>query len=127
MVKLAEIMTDKVATTSPDASVAEVAAAMVKGGFGSMVVMQGRMLVGIVTERDVLRAASAGADVATSPVSMWMTGDPETGDPNLDSELAAERMLGGGFRHLPVVDGESLVGIVSLRDLLSARIRRSSR
>jgi CBS domain-containing protein len=127
MVKLAEIMTDDVVTTSPETPVADVAAAMVKGRFGSAVVVQGRMIVGIVTERDVLRAAASREDMGTAPVSRWMTHHPETVGPDIDSNEAEERMLGGGFRHLPVVDGNDLVGIVSLRDLLSARIRRSVR
>jgi CBS domain-containing protein len=53
-----------------------------------------------------------------------MTSDPETAGPDLDSERAAEVMLGRGFRHLPVVEENALVGIVSLRDLLSVRVRR---
>jgi len=124
MTSLAEIMTSRVSTASPETPVAEAAAAMVRGGFGSAVVVQGSLLVGIFTERDVLRAAASGADLTRSRVSRWMTKDPETAEPDADSEQAAELMLGGGFRHLPVVEGNALVGIVSLRDLLSARIRR---
>jgi CBS domain-containing protein len=124
MAELTEIMTTEVFTAAPESPVAEVAAAMVKGRFGSAVVMQGPLLVGIFTERDVLRAAASGSDLAASPVSRWMTSDPETAEPGLDSERAAETMLSHGFRHLPVVDGHALVGIVSLRDLLSVRVRR---
>lgn len=124
MSKLADIMTSRVFTTSPDTPVAEAAAAMVRGGFGSAVVLDGTVLAGIVTERDVLRAAASGAELTRSPVSRWMTRDPQTAEADLDAERAAEVMLGGGFRHLPVVEGNAIVGIVSLRDLLSARIRR---
>src|ERR687898_1057797 len=126
MVELAEIMTADVFTVAPDTPVVAVAvaAAMVKRRLGSAVVMQGQMLVGIFTERDVLRAAASGRDLARSPMSRWMTRDPETARPNADSEQAAEIMLGSGFRHLPVVEGNALVGIVSLRDLLSVRVRR---
>jgi CBS domain-containing protein len=124
MVELAEIMTADVFTVAPDTPVAAVAAAMVKRRLGSAIVMQGQVLVGIFTERDVLRAAASGGDLARSSVSRWMTRDPETVAPDVDSERAAEIMLGSGFRHLPVVAGNALVGIVSLRDLLSARIRR---
>jgi phosphoserine phosphatase RsbU/P len=126
MVALADIMTADVFTVAPESPVAEVAQAMVRGRVGSAVVMQGRMIVGIFTERDVLRAAAAGTDLTQSPVSRWMTRDPETVGRDVDSQQAAELMLGGGFRHLPVVDDTTLVGIVSLRDLLSTRIRRRS-
>ena len=125
MVALREIMTAEVYATSPDASVADAAAAMVQGRFGSATVLLGSTLVGIFTERDVLRAAANGGDLSATPVQEWMTDNPVTASPDEDSEDAAETMLAGGFRHLPVVDGGQLVGIVSLRDLLSARIRRS--
>jgi phosphoserine phosphatase RsbU/P len=124
MVALAEIMTADVFTVAPESPVAEVAQAMVRGRFGSAVVVQGRMIVGIFTERDVLRAAAAGGDLTQSPVSRWMTRDPQTVGRAVDSEQAAEAMIGGGFRHLPVVEDNALVGIVSLRDLLSTRVRR---
>jgi CBS domain-containing protein len=124
MAKLAEIMTSPVFTVPPQTPVAEAAAAMVRHGFGSAVVLQGSLLVGIVTERDVLRAAASRTDLTRTPVSQWMTSDPHTAAPDLDSEEATELMLGSGFRHLPVIDGDTLVGLVSLRDLLSTRIRR---
>ena len=124
MAKLGDIMTRKVFTTEAETPVSEVAAGMVKGRFGSAVVMQGAWLVGIFTERDVLRAAASGADLTKSPVSEWMTRDPVTATPDMDSEEAAEIVLSQGFRHLPVLEGNSVVGIVSLRDLLSVRIRR---
>jgi CBS domain-containing protein len=124
MTSLADIMTSPVFTAAPETPVSEVAAAMVRGGFGSAVVLDGPLLAGIVTERDVLRAAAAGAELTRSPVSRWMTRHPQTAEPDLDVERAADHMLTGGFRHLPVVEGNALVGIVSLRDLVSTRIRR---
>jgi len=113
MVRVAEIMTAEVLTTGGGTPVAEVAAAMVKRRVGSAVVTQGPAVTGIFTERDVLRAAGSGADLKVSPVSQWMTADPETSGPDLDSERAIEIMLAGGFRHLPVMDGNTLLGIVS--------------
>lgn len=124
MVELNKIMTKEVFTTAPDAPVAEVAGSMVRGRVGSALVMQSSMLVGIFTERDVLRAAASGADLTTSRVGDWMTPDPETVHLDTDSEDAAQLMLSQGFRHLPIVEGNECVGIVSLRDVLSVRIGR---
>ena len=124
MVALSDVMTPDVVTLSAEASVGEAAKVMVRGGFGSVVVVQGRMLLGILTERDVLRAAAAEDDLRAASVERWMTPEPETALPYLDTEEAASLMLSRGFRHLPVVlDGE-LLGMVSLRDVLSARIAR---
>lgn len=125
MPRLGEIMTTEVFTTGPDATIAAAAEAMVKGRFGSAVVTRGSMIVGIFTERDALRAAAAGVDASSEPVSRWMTPDPVSGHPDLDSDEAAEIMLAQGFRHLPVVADEHLVGIVSLRDLLGTRLHRA--
>ncbi len=126
MPNLKEIMTGDVFTTTRDASVAEVAASMLKGRFGSAVITEGSWLVGIFTERDVLRAAASGADLPSARVGDWMTEEPVTATPDVDAEDAAEIMMGQGFRHLPVVEGKNLVGIVSLRDILRVRIRRPS-
>jgi CBS domain-containing protein len=124
MATLNEIMTRDVFTTTGDVSVAEVANSMVKGRFGSAVIMEGSWLVGIFTERDVLRAAASGSDLTSSPVSEWMTRDPVTAGPDVNADDAAETMMAQGFRHLPVVEGTTVLGIVSLRDILRVRIRR---
>jgi len=121
---LKEIMTGQVFTTTSDAPVAQVAASMLKGRFGSAVVMEGSWLSGIFTERDVLRAAASGTDLTSSPVSEWMTSDPVTADADMDADEATEIMMSKGFRHLPVIEGKTLIGIVSLRDILRTRIRR---
>jgi CBS domain-containing protein len=124
MATLNDIMTREIFTTTGDTPVVEVARSMVKGRFGSAVVMEGSWLIGIFTERDVLRAAASGADLTSSPLSEWMTREPVTGGPDMDADDAAEIMMGQGFRHLPVVEGTTLLGIVSLRDILRVRIRR---
>jgi CBS domain-containing protein len=122
--QLAEIMSTDVVRTAPDKPVSEVAQAMVKARVGSAIVMQGTWLIGILSERDVLRAAASGKDLTASPASEWMTRDPTTATPSTTTEEAAQAMLQGGFRHLPVVDGSEVKGIVSIRDLFAARIRR---
>jgi CBS domain-containing protein len=124
VVTLRDIMHTQVVSTGSEDPVATAAAAMVRGKAGSALVMQGRFLAGILTERDVLRAAASGADLTTSPVSGWMTKDPESATQDTTVEDAAQLMLLHGFRHLPVLDGREVRGVVSLRDLFAARISR---
>jgi CBS domain-containing protein len=119
-----DLMTTKVVAIGPDEPVAVAAAAMVRHGVGSALIMQGRFLAGILTERDVLRAAASGSDLTHSPVSAWMTKDPEPASPDTTVEDAAQLMLLHGFRHLPVMEGREVRGVVSLRDLAAARISR---
>jgi CBS domain-containing protein len=122
-----DLMPARMVSTSPDSPVAEAAAAMVREGVGSAVVMQGPFLAGILTERDVLKAAGSGTDLTTVPVSAWMTRDPQSAAPGTPVEEAAQIMLLNGFRHLPIVEGRRVHGVVSLRDLFSARISRPPR
>ena len=75
----------------------------------------------------MLRAVASGSDLTRSPVSAWMTRDPEAASPDTTVEDATQLMLLHGFRHLPVVDGGEVHGVVSLRDLAAARIRRPAR
>jgi CBS domain-containing protein len=121
---LKEIMTSDVFTIERDATVADVAAQMLKGRVGSAVVTDGSWVTGIFTERDVVRAAASGKDLTSSKVKDWMTSDPVTVEGSMEAEEAAEIMMSNGFRHLPVLEGQTLVGIVSLRDVLRTRIRR---
>jgi len=123
---LRDLMTTCVATTTPGTSVSAAAAGMVKANVGSAVVMQGSFLVGILTERDVLRAAASSEDLSVSTVSAWMTPDPQSATPDTSVAEAAQIMLLNGFRHLPVVEGRTVRGVVSLRDLFATRIRRPS-
>ena len=119
-----DVMTGRLVTASPDEPVADAAAAMVGQRVGSALIMQGTFLAGILTERDVLRAAASGSDLTTSPVSAWMTKDPEQASPDATIEDGLQIMLLHGFRHLPVLEGRAVLGVVSLRDLAAARITR---
>jgi len=127
VIQLRDIMTTEVLTTSAERPVAEVTSMMVKARVGSAVVMEGSWLAGILTERDVLRAAASGLDLTKSPVSQWMTTDPMTATPDTTIEEATNVMLRNGFRHLPVAEGRELKGVVSIRDILSSGIRRRSK
>jgi CBS domain-containing protein len=123
---LRDLMTSRLVAVGQDESVADAAEAMVRQRVGSALIMQGSFLAGILTERDVLRAAASGSDLTTSPVSAWMTKDPEQASPDTTVEDAIQLMLLHGFRHLPVLEGREIRGMVSLRDLAAARISRSS-
>ena len=124
MATLKDLMNTSVVTASPDTTVTEAAAGMVRARVGSVVVLQGSFLAGILTERDVLRAAASGEDLSVSLVSAWMSPDPQAASLDMPAEEAAQIMLLNGFRHLPVVEGRQVLGVVSLRELFAARIQR---
>ncbi len=124
MAQLRDLMNTSVVTAAPDTTVTEAAAGMVRARVGSVVVLQGSFLAGILTERDVLRAAASGEDLSRSRVSAWMSHDPQAVGPDMSAEEAAQIMLLNGFRHLPVVDGRVVCGVVSIRDLFAVKIHR---
>jgi CBS domain-containing protein len=115
-----EIMSKELITVDPSVNVTEAAGVMSKSRAGSVLALQEGSFVGIFTERDILRALaqSSTADAArVSSVSKWMTRDPVTIGPDASAGEALDQMLSGGFRHLPVMEDGSLVGVVSMRDL----------
>jgi CBS domain-containing protein len=85
---------------------------------GALAVVRDRRLVGILTERDVLRACADEADLDVVQIGDWMTRDPDALDPDMTVGEAAEWMLAAGYRHLPILDGVSVVGMVSIKDIL---------
>ena len=90
---------------------------------GSLAVVEGTTLLGLVTERDLRSAVARSQDLAATRVSEIMGADPDTFDPELDVWDAAAWIVESGYRHLPVVDDEgALLGVVSLRDLLKALV-----
>jgi CBS domain-containing protein len=120
MTTVREIMSAELVTVDPSVNLMEAAHSMSVGHVGSVLVLEDGSLVGIFTERDILRALAAHpkADSArTSSVSRGMTRDPVTIGPDASVGEALDLMLSRGFRHLPVIDGDSLVGVVSMRDL----------
>ena len=104
-------------SVEPSLTLTEVAKRMVDKDVGAVLVMEGERLVGILTERDVLRAVARGIDDSTT-VADYMTRNPETLEPDESTEHAAVLMIHGGFRHLPVTDGDEVVGMLSIRDLM---------
>lgn len=99
-------------------SLEEASRAMIEESTGSLGVIDGSRLAGIVTERDVLRAAAKGVDLAAETVANWMTPDPDTVGPEVSVAEVAEWMLAAGYRHLPVMEDGELLGIASIKDVL---------
>jgi CBS domain-containing protein len=85
---------------------------------GALAVSRAGRLIGILTERDVLRACSDEVDLDEGTVESRMTEDPDSLEPDMTVEAAADWMLAAGYRHLPVLDGVNLVGMVSIKDIL---------
>ncbi|HVM58160.1 MAG TPA: CBS domain-containing protein [Gaiellaceae bacterium] len=118
MATVADVMVKDVLTVEPTSSIGEAAEKMNAAGVGALVVVEDFVrIVGIVTERDLLRAVAARARAAEARVRQWMTPDPVTIDPETSIEDAAEIMFKHNFRHLPVVKDGRALGIVSLRVL----------
>ena len=118
--KVSDLMTQAAVTDAPDDTLAEAASKMRQQQTGSLLVMEGQRLAGIVTERDLLRVVGEGKDPKGVRLRDVMTTDPVTVDPDSSIEDAARIMFDKWFRHLPVTTAEhKVVGIISLRDLLT--------
>jgi CBS domain-containing protein len=117
MSTLADLMTNEVLTVDPSDTIGETAQRMVELGVSSAVVSDYGRLIGIVTERDLTRAVAGRVHSSEARVREWMTSEPVTLTRDASPEEAARVMLDNGFRHIPIVDGESIVGIVSIRDV----------
>ncbi len=118
MATLGELMTREVLEVAPEDTLGQAAEAMVERGVGSAVVSDFGRLIGILTERDVLRAVAGRVHSSEARVREWMTAEPVTATVSTDLAEAARTMLDQGFRHLPVVDDERAIGIVSIRDVV---------
>ena len=116
METLRDVMSTLLVTVAEDATVSEAAQVMSLQHVAALIV-DGDRLRGIFTERDFVRALAAEHDAAGHAVAGWMTGDPITLGPEASVAEARDRMLEEGFRHIPVVEADRLIGIVSLRDV----------
>jgi CBS domain-containing protein len=116
MTTVEEVMVRNVLTVEPSDTIGEAAEKMNAANVGAVVVVEDLVrIVGIVTERDLLRAVAARARAAEARVRQWMTEDPVTIEPDTTIEDAAQIMFDHNFRHLPVVKDGRPLGIVSLR------------
>ena len=122
---IANHMSRELLKAAPDETIAEAAQHMVARAVGAVLVMEGDRLEGILTERDILKAVAVGATEGAR-VRDWMTKSPETIDASDETGHAAALMIHGGFRHLPVLDGGTVAGIISIRDLMRVTLDDSA-
>lgn len=115
--RVADVMTSAVVTDSADDSLAEAAALMREQQTGSLLVMDGDRLAGIFTERDLLKAIALGLDPKATEVKDVMTTEVVTVSPDTKVRDAASIMASKWIRHLPVVEGTKVAGMISQRDL----------
>ena len=115
---VADLMTSPPVTADPSDTLEQAGGQMSGHGVGSVLVLDEGRLTGILTERDLVRGAAAGADPAVAPVSDWMTADPDSVAPELEVVDAWRSLAAHGYRHIPVVDGSDVQGVVSIRDLV---------
>ena len=117
MATLGELMTRDVLAVAPEDTLGETATKMVDRGVGSVVVSDYGRIIGILTERDMLRAMADRTHPSQARVREWMTTQPITATESTDAAEAARIMLENNFRHLPVMEQGRAVGIVSIRDV----------
>ncbi|WP_446666332.1 CBS domain-containing protein [Flexivirga sp. B27] len=112
-----------VVTVAADASVGQLVQLLADHKIGAVVVVTGEEIAGIISERDVVRALPGGAEgLLERPVSSLMTSDVISCSPDDEVSSLAESMTEHRFRHLPVVQGGQLVGIVSIGDIVKNRL-----
>jgi CBS domain-containing protein len=120
MTVLADVMRKDFITVAPEDTLGEVAEQMTEKETGSVVVKDYGRLIGILTERDMLKAMAGRVHTSDARVREWMTADPVTASPDMPAAEAQALMLEHNFRHLPVVERERVVGVVSLRRVVAA-------
>ncbi len=126
MPTLGEVMTKDVLTVEPSDTIGEAAEKMTKLGVGAVVVSDFGRMIGIFTERDLMRAVAGRVHSSEARVREWMTPDPVTMTEDMSVAEAGATMIERGFRHIPVVAGERAVGIVSIRDVAEWRLKENS-
>ena len=115
--RVADVMTPASVTDSPADTIRSAAERMRRQQTGSLVVMDGDRMVGIITERDVLKAVAQGADVERTTVGQYMTREVVTTHPDEALRDAARTMAAHWIRHLPVAADSRIVGMLSMRDV----------
>ena len=122
---IGDVMRTRVVTVEPTESARVAVLRMLEEGVGSVAVCEGGRLVGIFTERDVLALAGEGTNLDVVRVGDVMTRDPVTVDAGVQILDAARLMGERKIRHVPVVEGEHLLGMIGIRDVLGSLVERA--
>ena len=114
--------------TGPDTSLAQVVQMLREKGVGAILIAEGDKLCGILSERDIVRALSKqGGEALSRPASEFMTADVISCSEDETIVSVMSRMTSGRFRHMPVMKGQNIVGLVSIGDVVKLRIEESER
>ncbi|MDP9268627.1 MAG: CBS domain-containing protein [Acidobacteriota bacterium] len=127
MAKISDILRDhRVLSVDAEQTVIEAARLMTEFNIGAVPVLRDGDLIGIFSERDLMRRVVAGGrSPAMTKVSEVMTSKPQTVTADADIDECMQLMREAGFRHLPVMEGTKLLGLISLRDIMM-RERKSA-
>jgi CBS domain-containing protein len=120
MATLADVMRTDYVEVAPEDTLGEVAQKMVDAKTGAVVVKDFGRLIGILSERDMLKAMAGRVHTSESRVREWMTPDPICVTPETPLDEAAQIMLDNEFRHLPVLEEGRVTGVASLRRVVAA-------
>jgi CBS domain-containing protein len=115
---VADVMTQASVTDAPGETLQSAAHRMWRQQTGSLLIMEGESLVGIITERDIMRAVARGHDVGSTDVAEVMSKDIQHVPPGTTIHEAARLMAAKWIRHLPIVEDGRVLGVVSQRDLV---------
>jgi CBS domain-containing protein len=123
--RLRDLVGNAAHVCGPATTLREAASAMTQKGHGSLGVVEGSRLLGLITERDLVRALASGADPDQTSVAAFMSREPDVFSPEFEVSEAAQWLAESAYRHLPVVDNGELLGIASIRDILVALVAKS--
>jgi CBS domain-containing protein len=113
-------------SVTPESRITTVLAVLAERGIGAVLVLDNGRLIGVLSERDIVRSLARDArNTLDMTAAALMTPNPTTAPPETTVEQAAEIMTNGHFRHLPVIDKGVLIGLVSIGDVVKARIEQS--
>lgn len=118
MTTVGKVMSAQLVTMASTSSLAEAASVMSQKRVGSVLIVEGGRLAGILTERDIVRAISHDIGAPRDAIAHWMSASPKTVSPGTSIEEARDLMDKNHIRHLPVTEGGKLLGMLSMRDLI---------